>query len=52
MDRGTLTRVLNDGAVFRGQECALDRPVLALEVVADVLHLDPFDAVFAADVFD
>ena len=34
------------------QHCALGRLSLALEIIADVLHLHPLDARLAADVLD
>ena len=38
--------------MLRGHQCTLWWLVLGLEVVADVFHLDPFDAFFGVEVFD
>ncbi len=51
-DRLRLTRVLGDGAMFCWKHCAFRWLVLALEVIADLFHLNPLDAWLGADVLD
>ena len=38
--------------MFCGEHRSFRRAVLALEIVTDILHLNPFDAWFGANVFN
>ena len=51
-DDDRLTWVFQDSAMLSRHQGALWWLVLRLEIVADVFHLDPFDAFFGVKVFD
>ena len=46
------TWIVQNRPVLRRHQRALWRLVLGLEIIADVFHLDPFDAVFGIEVLD
>ena len=52
MPPSRLTWIFEDRPMFSGQQGALGRLVPALEVIADVLHLDPPHTLLGADVLD